>query len=74
VDEATVLEHEDTAALRHYIDAIDHAHVVERGCAALQWFSAVLALGVVEIQVECKVRAFLVIRRLVGAVAMRFFR
>jgi hypothetical protein len=66
-----VLKQQDAAALGHHIQALPHVPRVESSRAALENFLAVLACGgVVEVEVQRKVRTLLAIGSFVGAVAM----
>jgi hypothetical protein len=49
VKEITVLEHQDTAALRNDIDTPPHVPGEERGCTTYKRFLSIFALGIVEI-------------------------
>jgi hypothetical protein len=51
VEEATVLEQENTATFGDHVYALLHIPGVERGCTAAEWLLAILALRVVQIQV-----------------------
>jgi hypothetical protein len=66
-----VLEHENSAAFWDNIYALSEGPGEERGRTAHERLSAILAFGVVEIQMQGIVRSLCSVRRFVGAVAMR---
>jgi hypothetical protein len=69
--DVAMLEQKDTATLGDHIDALVHVPRVERGRTTNEWFLAILAFGIVEVQMQCEVRSLGAIRCLIGAVAVR---
>lgn len=67
VEKVAMLENQDAPTLRDDIDFLVHPIIVERGRAAFE-----LARGVVEIQMERKVRTLCAIRRFVAAVVVGY--
>lgn len=66
-----MLEHKDAAALGNHIDALAHVPRIESCRTALEWFLAILAFGVVEVQMQSEVRSFGAVWRFIGAITMR---
>lgn len=67
----TVLEHENAATFGNHINALAHIPRIECRRATFEWFLAILAFGIVEVQVKSVVGSLGAVRRFVGAVAVR---
>ena len=65
MEKITVLKHEYTTALRHDVYPAFHTIIVESSRTSLE-----LTLSIIEIQVECEVRAFLPVRCFIRAIVV----
>lgn len=65
MEKITVLKQKNATTLRHNVDSTYHVVIIKRSCTSFK-----LALGVVEIQVERKVRALFAVRCFIRAIAV----
>lgn len=70
VEEETVLEHEHAATFGHNIEPPLHVIRVEGGGAPFERLLTLFAFGIIQIQVQRKVRPLFAIRCFIRAVAM----